>query len=274
MTTHTILSYAKINLALKVLQQDANSYHKINTLICCLTDYYDVLEISPSANLQIKTSGKYAFEGSNTLEKVAHLFKKEFGGNVNFAVNIIKNIKTGGGLGGGSSNASAFLHFLLKQNQIFLSKKAFCNFAFKIGADVPFFYNTNPKICSNYGEVIQDIKFAIPKTLFALLYIPDFETNTKQAFSLLNHGDFKPNSKFESFDEVLSSFNPFLFSAQKINPQIMQAITELKSLFGTIKVDISGSGSCCFALFENEGDLLEAIKKDTTFYKVYSKIIL
>ena len=254
MKTHTILSYAKINLALDILGKDANSYHKLNTLMCCLADYYDVLEISPSKNLQIKTSGNYAFDGVNILEKVAYLFKKEFGRDVNFAVNIIKNIKTGGGLGGGSSNASAFLHFLLKQNQMFLSKKAFCDFAFKIGADVPFFYNTNPKICSNYGEVIEDIKFTMPKTLLALLYIPDFEINTKEAFSLLNPSDFKPNSHFKNFNEVLSSVNPFKFSAQKINSQIEDVINELQSFKGVIKADISGSGSCCFALFENEKD--------------------
>jgi 4-diphosphocytidyl-2-C-methyl-D-erythritol kinase len=249
-------SYAKLNLALELTSKDANSYHQINTFICVLKDYFDVLKIKKANHFSVKTIGDFAFKGENILEKVTFLFCKEFDGNANFSIEISKNIKTGGGLGGGSSNAGYFLHFLLKQNNIALSKKAFCEFAFKIGADVPFFYNNSPKICTGYGEIVDDVNFAMPKVLFAILCIPDFSINTKEAFTLTKSEDLKPNAKFNSFDDVVSSQNSLLHSACLINSELKNILNQLKLLPNAIKVDMSGSGSTCFALFKNEDDML------------------
>jgi 4-diphosphocytidyl-2-C-methyl-D-erythritol kinase len=265
-------SFAKINISLEIKERQ-EKFHTLNTLICTLEDCYDVLEIQKSSKLTISTAGNYAFEGENILEKVAILFYKEFGGDINFDVKIQKNIKTGGGLGGGSSNAGVFLKFLLKQNGIFLSQKAFSDFVFKIGADVPFFYNNLPKMCGNYGEVLEDVNFEMPKELYALLLFPDFEINTKEAFANLDKSTFKPNSFFVNFSDAISSQNTFQSSASLINPEITNIIHTLKSLPNIIKADISGSGATCFALFTNKKHAEEGQSKVSGYKTFISKIL-
>jgi 4-diphosphocytidyl-2-C-methyl-D-erythritol kinase len=264
---------AKLNLSLALIGKEGG-YHTLQTLMCVLEDYYDVIEIKPHNYFEVKNKGNYKFEGKNILEKVADLFKEEFGGNVNFSVNIVKNIKTGGGLGGGSSNAGFFLHFLLLQNNISLSKEEFCKFAMKVGADVPFFYDKSPKICTHYGEVLNDVTFEMPKNLFALLVLPDFEINTAKAFSLVKHHHFTPNSKLESFEDVLKSVNPLGLIANEINPEISVILRELKKAKGVLKADVSGSGATCFALFLTREEALEASKNIVKYKTVISKIIL
>lgn len=273
MLEYNILSYAKINLALEVVEK-VNNYHKLSTLMCCLKNYYDVIKIKPSNKFSVQVSGDYNVEGENILEKVAHLFTKEFGYNVNYSINIIKNIKIGGGLGGGSSNAATFLHFLLQQNNIFLNKNAFCNFVIKIGSDVPFFFNHYPKICKNFGEKLYDVHFSIPKKLFAVIIIPHFSISTKQAFELLDKKSFNPLSRFDSFEDVIKSQNPFTLSINNLHKDVLKIIETLKSIQGCIKADISGSGSCLFGLFEGDikHELFSKALKDYNY--VVSSIIL
>jgi 4-diphosphocytidyl-2-C-methyl-D-erythritol kinase len=273
MDIQIIKSYAKVNLSLEILKKEKN-FHVLQTVICCLQHYYDVLTISPATKFDVESSGKYLFNGDNILEKVAFLCKKEFDCNINFNVKIQKNIKTGGGLGGGSSNAATFLHFLLKQNNIYLNQKAFCEFAFKIGADVPFFFNHYPKICKNYGEVLSDLTFNIPNNLFVVIVVPDFEVKTKEVFSFLNHSQFQPKSKFINFDDVVKSQNPFLNIALQLKPNVKEVLESLLQIEGCIKVDISGSGSCFFGLFTKEVNLKMLKAKFTSYDFISSKLII
>jgi 4-diphosphocytidyl-2-C-methyl-D-erythritol kinase len=264
-------SNAKINLSLEIVGRESE-FHTLNTVMCILEDYYDEIEIIPSKSFQISSCGEYQFEGENILSKVADLFKKEFGGNTNFNVSITKNIKTGGGLGGGSSNAGAFLKFLLSANSIFLSQKAFSNFAIQIGADVAFFYNNLPKICTHYGEVLQDIPFKMPQNLFALVILPSFKIETKQAFSLVKPHHLNHNSSFKTFDDVLFSKNPLGVIAIEINPELSDIVSKLKTLPNVMKADVSGSGSSCFALFPSQKDAKNAQNLILNYKTIISKI--
>ncbi len=250
-------SFAKINLMLEINGKDAPSgYHKLQTLMCVLEDYYDSLEITPAEKFSIILKGEYAFEGENILEKTAKLFVKEFGGNVNFNIKLTKNIKFGAGLGGGSSNAGVFLNFLLKENGIILSKKEYSDFAFKIGADVPFFYNESPKICEGFGEELSEIQFEMPRELYALLVLPEFSVSTISVFKSFEASDILPAREIQNFQQVLGSKNSLTKYAVKLQPEIANIISQLSKLPNALKADMSGSGSACFTLFNK----LEEVK--------------
>lgn len=269
-------SPAKINLMLEITgKEKATGYHKINTLICTLEDYFDLIEIAEDSKFSVKTLGEYAFEGENILEKTAKIFSAEFKGNINFKVNITKNIKTGAGLGGGSGNAGIFLNFLLKQNNISLSKKDYSELAFKIGADVPFFYDKTPKICKSFGEELHEVSFKMPQELYALIALPEFHIDTKSIFKLFKEEDCVLEKKFSSFEEILLSKNSLTKYASLIRPEISEIINTLKYLPNVLNADMSGSGSACFALFANKSDAEIAQKKLKNEFKcIISKLIL
>lgn len=254
-----LISYAKINLFFEITSRSKTGYHFVNTLIAITEDYHDEILIEEATNFEVSTTGKYSFAGFNILQKIVDLCKLEFGNsfNANFKINIVKNIKTGSGLGGGSSNAGVFFQFLLLQNNIFLSQPAFSKLAIKVGADVSFFYNNLPKMCTGYGEIIQDVPFDLP-CLYAIIILPNFEVETKKAFSLITKDDFR-NSEIKTFEDCLKSINSFNRVCGVINDEICDIIEILKALPKVLKADISGSGSACFALFNFKNDAIEAL---------------
>lgn len=247
----TLKSYAKINLFLEIIQKDKTTgYHFLSTLICSLKDYYDIITIENSNNFSVSLSGKYIFEGDNLLDKTIKIFKENFSGNTNFKVNIEKNIKFGAGLGGGSSNAGVFLRFLLEENGISLTESEFAKVATKIGADVPYFYNNLPKMCSGYGEILQKPDFTLPSPLYAIVVLPPFFISTPSIFKKIIPESYKgtPSSPI-TFNEALKIENDLERYAIESANGIADVLSSLTALPNILKVALSGSGSTCFALF-------------------------
>lgn len=265
-------SFAKLNLSLNISGRDVTGLHFIDTIMCIAKDYYDEIFISRSHAFEVSTFGNYSVIEGNILFKVVDLCKKYFGNsfNANFEVRIKKNIKTGAGLGGGSSNAAEFLKFLLKQNNIWLNKNAFCELALQIGADISFFYDYSIKRCTGYGEILNEVSFIIPSNLHAIIILPDFEIETKKAFSLIEN--FNQNIPYD-FEDVLKNQNSFYSVCSKIQPEIENIIQNLHSLPHVLKADVSGSGSACFALFSSKEDAIVASKNLTSKLFVISEII-
>lgn len=259
-----IKSFAKLNLALIVNGKETEKgYHTLTTFMCILKDYYDVLEIKPAKKFELKIHGGQSedkgFSQSNILTKVANLFTKEFKKHANFEVTLRKNIKIAAGLGGASSNAGAFLNFLLAQHNIFLNKKAYSQFAMKVGADVAFFYDNSPKICTHFGEDLHEPKFEMPNNLYALLVLPEFGLKTVEVFS-----NFKPEwfatQELNNFNKVLTAGNSLTQPACILKPELEIILNKLQNLPNVLKAGLSGSGSVCFAIFEGLENAQNATK--------------
>lgn len=267
-----IKSYPKFNLFLEILNKNPiTNYHYLHTMMFCLSDIYDTISITADDKFSISVKGRYIFNGENILEKTVKHFKEVFNKNTNFKVEITKNIKFGAGLGGGSSNAAFFLNFLLKQNNIILTRSEFCQFAIKIGADVPFFYDTKPKICKMYGEELADVPFALPQSLYVLLVLPQFSINTASIFKQITQATYKHNaSNITSFIEALKIGNDLENFAYNVKPELLDIIKNLNSLPNVLKAGLSGSGSVCFALFYS---LQDAERAKDSLQKSYEVVI-
>lgn len=246
-------SYAKINIFLEILNKDiSNGYHFLSTMICSLENYYDILSIEKDKSFSVSLSGKYIFEDANILEKTVQVFRENFEGDTNFKVNIEKNIKIGAGLGGGSSNAGVFLHFLMETNKINVSEEEFAKAAIQIGTDVPYFYNNKPKICQGYGEKLENLPFLLPPEIYALIILPNSFISTPAIFKKILPQTYKINPSLpKTFEKALIIENDLEKYAAEFAEEINDIITFLKKLPHTLKVSLSGSGSACFALFEN-----------------------
>ena len=105
-------------------------------------------------------------DSSNLCYMAAELFLSEF--NIKDRVDIVidKNIPVGGGMGGGSSNASIVLKGLSKLFSIELDSELFHKLSIKIGADVPFFINGGLQ----YSEGIGDQLTPLPRLLDGLYF--------------------------------------------------------------------------------------------------------
>ena len=251
-------SPAKINLFLDVLSKDNDGFHSIKSILT-LIDLHDEILIKDSDSLDINFSGEFSDEiNQNNIQILFDfLTKKNFIKSDKYSIKITKNIPVGAGLGGGSSNKAAILSFLYSKKIIKFNEAI--NVARELGSDIEFFLDTAPAIIVGKGNVLRRINTF--KDSYLLLVYPNFTLSTEKVY--------KNNTKFDNekhialekedydFDEIMQlSSNSLQMAAIGLCPDIKYIIDKLTSMKGSLYSRMTGSGSCCFAVF-NEKDLAQ-----------------
>ena len=250
-----IPSYAKINLGLKIINKRPDGLHNIESVFLQIS-LHDSLTFSSSNKFSIISKGiSCPTNQNNILFKVIDILKKEYDININFKVLINKNIPIGAGLGGGSSNAAAFLKYLLEVNQIKLSNEKLVKLASQIGSDVPFFLNGGFQLIKGTGDYLQPIETTVFNNKKILLIHPKFHISTKWAYSEVKKHLLTSNNKpkFSALTEKVN-WNLFENDFEKFVCTTYPEILKLKKLLkndGALYSGLSGSGSTVFGLYND-----------------------
>ena len=236
-----IKSFGKINLNLRVLDEVINGLHKIESLIIPI-DFYDVIEIKEIDNdKDIITFDSTDIPDNNTVSKTLDLIRETNDFSKYFEINIIKNIPTESGLGGGSSNAGTIISKLSQTYDLSIPSNK--DVAEKIGSDVPFFITGKPAFVKGVGDIIE------PKTIDfemnMLLVVPKETITTGDAFSEFDrHGN---TSTILDIYNGIEIFNDFWNASSTIEPKLIKVKEYLESTTGE-RFFLSGSGSSMFCL--------------------------
>ena len=250
-----IPSYAKINLGLKIINKRPDGLHNIESVFLQIS-LHDSLTFSSSNKFSIISKGiSCPTNQNNILFKVIDILKKEYDININVKVLINKNIPIGAGLGGGSSNAAAFLKYLLEVNQIKLSNEKLVKLASQIGSDVPFFLKGGFQLIKGIGDYLQPIETTIFNNKKILLIHPKFHISTKWAYSEVKKHLLTSNNKpkFSALTEKVN-WNLFENDFEKFVCTTYPEILKLKKLLkndGALYSGLSGSGSTVFGLYND-----------------------
>ncbi|HOZ81641.1 MAG TPA: 4-(cytidine 5'-diphospho)-2-C-methyl-D-erythritol kinase [Bacteroidia bacterium] len=252
---------AKINLGLFITSRFDDGYHALETLFYPI-NWCDILEITenknysksqPKVNLYISGLAVDGPTDQNLCSKAYHLLKEKF--NLP-PVNIFlhKQIPTGAGLGGGSSDGA---HTLLLLNKLFdlkLSNEDLSVFALNLGSDCPFFISNKPSFAFSKGEILKPAPTVLEGN-FIVVIKPSVSVSTAMAYSQV-----KPDKPNKSLTEILNlpkiQWKDFLKNdfEKTILPQFPQ-IEKLKTNLyqaGAYYASMSGSGSAVFGLFHDE----------------------
>ncbi|MCK5808330.1 4-(cytidine 5'-diphospho)-2-C-methyl-D-erythritol kinase [bacterium] len=259
---YKLLSRAKINLFLRIgdINPD-NNLHNLLSLMIPIS-LHDTLTITPSDDFFVSVNGIKEKIPShlNILAKTHRLMSEKCGEIPSFTITIDKQIPTGGGLGGGSGNAAAYLRFLNNQLVDPLSEKELLSVAHAIGSDVPFFLADSPALISGTGEKIEKLSLtALPQYL--ILLIPDLAISTADAYHLLDkkrltsRGDLTINT--DRVEEICSlelwkrlienDFQPVLMDTFPVFGQLMDNALRV----GACCSFVTGSGSTVVAMFSD-----------------------
>ena len=265
-----LIAPAKLNLNLYVKEKLDNGYHSLNSDICFL-DLYDEIIIKPSNLNKIKVSNKstFFFKEENILSKTLNYFNSEFKNQNKFNITLKKNIPIGAGLGGGSSDSATLLlglRYFYNINSSHSKKitlKKLKEIGLKIGSDVPACIMGRSLQLSGIGEKLK--KISVEKNYKFLLIYPNKILSTKQVFNNFNFEKVKTR-KAMLFNKI-KIFNSLENVSQSIEPEIKKILNILKSFDKIIAFGMSGSGSCCFGIFKNSQDLIN----DKEFLKLKSK---
>ncbi len=262
-------SPAKINLNLHILAKRKDGYHELETDLVPI-DFWDSFALLPATPPQInqKNTDQKTIDQKNTDQKkiqknyklsdkedltckAIELLEQTSKTNFGFQLKVEKTIPCGAGLGGGSSNAAAVLFAF---NQIFslgFDLKKLAQLGKQLGADVPFFLHQKQLRMGGIGEkIIQTIN--IPNYPLLLL-IPDFQSNTKEAYQNYKPSNSSPPQKTDyrttGIKKISVKDNHLYPSVLKTQPLLKNYLQILKST-QPLTVQMSGSGSSLFAVYE------------------------
>lgn len=266
----TIHAYAKVNLALDVLNRRPDGYHTVRmimqSLSLCDTLFMRKTEV-PGISLSARNPEHFpdvTWDEHNLIYKAAKLFMDTCSITEGVQIIIDKQIPSAAGLAGGSSDAAATLKGL---NQLFgqnLSMEELQALGVTLGADVPYCIQLGTALSEGIGEVLTPLKPA--PALYCTLVKPTASVSTKYVYEHLNleeasHPDIDAAlSAIESGDvkKLCANLNNILEPvALTLCPEVIK-IKKILQEMGASGVCMSGSGPTVFGLFTDGNDAIEA----------------
>jgi 4-diphosphocytidyl-2-C-methyl-D-erythritol kinase len=259
---------AKVNLGLRITGVRDDGYHRIDSLFVPL-DLADrlTLELDESRGLAIRLelSGEASADlpegDENLASQAASAFLERAGLKAEIRLVLDKQIPTGAGLGGGSSDAGAVLRGLAELLPLALTPGELAELALGLGADVPFFLDPRPSRVRGIGEQIEPLA-GVP-ALSLLLAHPGISVATAQVYAAWDACEgaltrnpprptmpaaFGPGLEASALRELLE--NDLEPPAVRLCPSIAGLAEQIASL-GALAVGMSGSGATVFGVFED-----------------------
>ena len=261
-----LIAHAKINLTLSVTGRDEDGYHQLVSAVC-FTDFGDKLSITLADENRLSYEGPFASQleqagGDTLLAAAAHLV----GTTPSHHITLEKNIPLGGGLGGGSADAAAYLRYL-SANWPAGKITALRDASLRLGADVPACFDNICHIMSGHGEQAHAVSLRSDNHPVMVLTNPQCHADTGAVFSAYAKSEtgFSKNRPADiaalisqgAWAEVMAIGNDLTTAACQLYPEIGQLLDEMAQLstrFGAdfIAHGMSGSGASCFALLHDE----------------------
>jgi len=179
---HTINAHAKVNIFLKITGHK-DGYHTLLSRFMRVEDLYDTITFEPCEcdTFTIEGCDDIPIE-SNTIYK-AYKALNHYTGDLDILnffykhkVVVTKRIPSQAGLGGGSSDAAAFMRLVKETCNLMISTEELAKLGSTIGADLPFFiYNYASANVSGFGEIVEPFE---EELLSLELYTPDIGCDT------------------------------------------------------------------------------------------------
>jgi 4-diphosphocytidyl-2-C-methyl-D-erythritol kinase len=281
MKLFTLPSYAKLNLALRVVGRRSDGFHELVTLFERI-DLHDDISFARAkeGDFSIRCDDRRVpCDERNLIWKAARVLADGEKINEGARVVIKKRIPVAAGLAGGSSNAATALLGLNKLWSLKLSRAKLLAYARMIGSDVAFFlYDTPFALGMGRGEVIKPLD--MKARLWHFLVVPQAPLLTKDVYGHFAQCFTKPAGDVNIMLRSLGKNDPVGVGAGLFN-DLEAPILVLKPHLGKLKarvarqdvlgVSFSGSGPSVFAVVASGK---EANKLKKIFSKTYKQVFV
>ena len=260
-------SFSKINLSLNINSKLKNGLHDIQSYYC-LINLFDKIKIRKIDKKKDKVVFfgpfvKHIKKSNNSITNLLKLLRKLELISGYYSVNVIKNIPVFSGLGGGTSNAASVLKFLLKGK---VSKNILEKVEKFIGSDLRLFFNKQ-----GFLQNLRTIKTIKKQKLFFLLSRPNIICSTKKIYSKVKKYSKKKKFNFQKMNNKKVFINYILEQNNELQSIVEEEYPSIKILLKDINTEkgchfsrMSGSGSVCYGLFNNESSAKKALNKIKT----------
>ncbi len=248
MTTNW-LAPAKINLFLHVTGRRSDGYHTLQTVYQFI-DLCDVLQfaVREDNDVHLETQFDEVPVEQNLVVKAARALQMHSGTRSGANITLTKSIPTGGGLGGGSSDAATTLVALNEFWRLGLSIKELAEIGVTVSADVPVFVYGQASWAEGIGDKLTPVA---PTQPWYLVVCPNVQISTAALFNLPElTRNTSPITIRDFMDgRTTNVFEPIVMARY---PQVRAALEWLSQNNRGSRAKMSGTGSCVFSPCETE----------------------
>lgn len=270
----TIYPNAKINLGLNVTERRSDGYHNLETVFYPIP-VHDILHVETEKEHRTGTEASvfpahctahtdetedYTLYTAgitidcppekNLVIKAFRNLKRDFDLPYLY-IYMYKQIPSGAGLGGGSSDAAFMMKLLNDKFNLGMGTEEMEARISPLGADCAFFIKNRPTLATGIGNIFTPVSLSL-KGRYLVLVKPDVFVSTKEAYSQIHpHRPATPVTDLivrpvDTWRDTLT--NDFEEGIFALHPEIADIKARLYGL-GADYAAMSGSGSSVFGLF-------------------------
>ena len=269
-------AYAKLNLTLDVTGRRPNGYHDIDSVMQTIS-LHDLIWIERTDCRVFDVVGA-VIAGENLILKAARELEGRTSRALPFTIRLFKRIPIGGGLGGGSADAAAFLRAANHLYDLKLAPDEMTEIAASVGQDVPFLLSGGTARATGLGSTVSPLP-PIASSLRFLVICPPLEIPTRAVFEAVD-GSAASGRRTPAFVAALNAptltlprtrgreisgdegelvfGNDLEPASRRLYPQLGDAMDRLRRAVPGLTM--SGTGAALFAAFASRRDAEAALR--------------
>lgn len=258
-----VFAPAKLTLSLRVLGTRPDGFHELEALTVSIDTPCDTLTVEPGPpGVQLEVDGPAAAGVPNDEENLAVLAAQAvLPDGAGLRIRLRKQIPSGAGLGGGSSDAAGVLRVCA--DTFGIEPDVIERAAAAVGSDVPFCLHGGPAWMRGRGEVIEAV--TLPGTIPVLVGVAPFPIETAAVYRAWDElggprSDrvVPPPGRLSGLvTELANDLEP---AAEHIEPQLRPFREAFESAAGA-RALLAGSGSACWIPFEDPEERRQAANR-------------
>ena len=243
---------AKLNLYLDVTGKRTDGYHDLDMLMVTV-NCGDILTVrkAPAGVLKVVMDGQAAGE-ENTAYRTAKLVSELTGCGLD--ITIAKKIPVGAGMGGSSADSAGVLNAAKKLFDLPQEKAE--ELASNVGSDVVYMMHGGIMRARGRGEILTPVEgLEGLKNKYFVVAQKCMGATTARIYSHFDTLGVQPKNAFDRAVSALKTgrgdelYNALFLSATYYCPSIVATMYDLKNYSSA--ACMTGSGSACFALFDD-----------------------
>ena len=221
-------------------------------------DLCDRIELVERQGRHLSVEG---FAGDTLVRSALELLAAEAGAEPCWSARITKRIPVAAGLGGGSSDAATAL--LLANSTLAepLPDERIHALAATLGADVPFFLGSGPRLATGVGTDLAPLE--LPQDYWVLLLLPHGETKTSTAdvyarFDARDGATGYDARRRRLLDALAAIRRPRDLAQLPPNDLVSSPLADELRALGAFRADVSGAGPTVYGLFHHRAAARDA----------------
>lgn len=253
-----VLAQAKINLGLEVDERDVLGLHPIQTIFAELT-LADELTIERADAWQFRVRGEATdcpAANDNLVWQAWALTKSLPAIGPNWQGVLTKRIPIAAGLGGGSSDAAAWIRYHTDRHPELA--EGLWSQADRLGKDLPFFRSGGIQRASGYGDQLQPL--STPDfSPYVVLANPGWGLATKAVYDAFDTLPAQPRGALDGVAQALREgsvpdciVNHLALAAERVRPDLKDFRAALMDWSGETSWWLTGSGATYYILIDDE----------------------